>query len=178
LQHNFQTLLYLSKKAFAAQPDQVQQPFSLQLFQNGAIWMQAKMNDLNPANKVWIDKKISFNGYGFLKYSICLSAFATSFFFFLNKNVSLIPLSVLVFYFFEVHFLFLFPLLLDKIPHPIWKSIRLTYKLGVFRAMFIVLQIAMFMLWGILNVKNPFKNWHIGCLCILIWYQDEIRNRL
>jgi hypothetical protein len=46
-----------------------------------------------------------------------------------------------------------------------------------------VLRIAVFMMVGLFYSKNPLKNWHIGCLFIIIWYQHVIvssflRNRL
>jgi hypothetical protein len=135
------------------------------------------MNDIDPANKISIDKAVSFHFYGYLKYGICLIGFFTSFIYF-NESIVYLPISILIFYFFEVHFLFLFPLLIDKIQNPIWKSIEITYKIGILRTMFLVIQIAIYMLLGIFDLKNPFKNWHIGCLCIIIWYQDEVRNRL
>lgn len=168
---NFKTLLLQSQLAYEKQPNQVGKIVSINLFTEGGQWMAEKMN-------IPIDCSIPFNIYGFLKYAVCLSAFITSFLFFFDINILLTPFSVLVFYFFEIHFLFLFPLLIDKIPFPLWKSIEITYKIGIFKAMFRVIRIAIFMLLGILNFKNPFKNWHIGCLFILIWYKNEVRNRL
>jgi hypothetical protein len=175
---NFKTLLSKSKIAYANKPNQVENVGLIHVFQAGAKWMAEKMNDLEHQKKVFIDAGTSFNVYGYFKYGVCIIAFLVSFFFFLNKNVLFTPISVLIFYFFEVHFLFLFPLLIDKVPNPIQKSIQITHQIGVFCAMIIVIRIAFFMLYGILNLKNPFKNWHIGCLCIIIWYQDEVRNRL
>ena len=174
----FRDILLQSKDIYENQPNQVEKIASIFIFTEGAKWMAQKMCIIDPETSVSIDKFISFNRYGFLKYTVCLTAFIASFLLFFNINIFLIPFSILVFYFIEVHFLFLFPLLIDKTPYPIWKSIKTTYKIGLIKAIFIVIRIAMFMLFGILNSKQPLKNWHIGCLFILIWYQNEVRNRI
>jgi hypothetical protein len=178
LQQNFHTLLALSKAAYAKEPTQVQQPFSWRIFDAGGKWMLEKMNSFDEKKAILLDKNANFTCFGCLKYGICLTAFFISIFIFWKINILLMPLSVLIFYFFEVHFLFLFPLLLEKTPNPIQKSIQLTYKIGVFKAMWIVIRVAIFMLKGLFYVKNPFRNWHIGCLFILIWYENEVKNRL
>ncbi len=168
---NFKQLLLRSKDTYAVSSNHVEKVISKNLFQSGANWMAEKMN-------VSIAEKTHFNQYGFFKYGICLIAFVLFFCFLLHRNIFLTPLSIVVFYFFEVHFLFLFPLLIDRIPNPIRESIKISYKIGILKAMFIVMQLSFFMLIGLFCFKNPFKNWHIGCLCIVIWYEDEIRNRL
>ena len=107
-----------------------------------------------------------------------MTAFLISAAFFFSLNIFLTPLSIIVFYLFEVHFLFLFPLIIDKIDQPILTSIKQTYKVGIFNALVTVIPIACFMLKGLFNISKPFHNWHIGSLAILIWYQNEIRDRL
>ena len=179
----FGTLLQQSRLAYEKQPNQVEKVANRQLFAEGGHWMAQKMNDLFPQKATSIDHSIPFNGYGFFKYGLCLSAFLMSFCFFAHYNVALIPLSVLVFYFLEIHFVFLFPLLIDKVPTPLWASIKTTYKIGIFKTLVYVLRIAVFMMVGLFYSKNPLKNWHIGCLFIIIWYQHVIvssflRNRL
>jgi hypothetical protein len=174
----FKTLLLRSQQVYNQQPKQVKKIASLHLFTEGGYWMAEKMAYLESQQFNYIETPIPFNRYGFFKYGLCLSAFIASFLFFFQIHIWLTPLSVLVFYFFEIHFLFLFPLLIDKTPYLLWKSIKITYKIGVFKAIYRVMHIAIFMLLGLLNLKNPFKNWHIGCIFILIWYQNEVRNRL
>jgi hypothetical protein len=174
----FETLLLQSKQFYENKPNQVEKALSTGIFTEGGKWMWEKMQTMDSRTVDGFDTSIPFTRYGFLKYGWCLSAFILSFFGALHIHTLLTPLSVLVFYFFEIHLLFLFPLLIDKTPYPIWKSIKITYKIGILKTLWRVVRIAFFMLIGIFNFKNPFKNWHIGCLFVLIWYQNEVRNRL
>ncbi len=174
----FNDILSQSIAIYESQPNQVEKIVSVHIFTDGAKWMAQKMCMIDPRTHTSINECISFNSYGFFKYLICLTVFIASFFLFLNISFLLLPFSILIFYIIEVHLLFLFPLLIDKIPYPVWKSCKITYQIGLFRAVFTVIRIAFFMLSGILNLKNPFKKWHIGCLFILIWYQNEVRNRI
>ncbi|TVT42597.1 hypothetical protein FNT36_00420 [Hymenobacter setariae] len=90
----------------------------------------------------------------------------------------LLPLAGLAFYVVEVHFLFLFPLLLDRVAHPLRTSIWATYQVGFMRALTWTLAIAAFMLAGLLNRRQPWRNWHIGCLALIHWYHHEVRPRV
>ena len=93
-------------------------------------------------------------------------------------DVLLLPLSVVVFYLVEVHLLFLFPLLIDSVRHPVQVSIRLTYQTGLLNAMLTTMPIGFFMMAGLFNIKRPLRNWYIGSLAIIIWYNYEMGNRL
>jgi hypothetical protein len=149
---------------------------STDVFSLGAKWMFDRLNE-NEA-EVKFDKSINFAAYGFLKYGV--SFFVGSFAAFLlgNVNLFLLPLSIVAFYLAEVHFLFLFPILIDKVKSPIWTSIRQTYKMGLLTTLVTVIPIGFYMVFGLLNFKDPFRNWYVGCLAILYWYKDEIRNRI
>jgi hypothetical protein len=68
--------------------------------------------------------------------------------------------------------------LIENVENPLLQSIKMTYNIGLFQAVFIVIPIAFYMLIGFLNFKKPLRNWHIGCWAILIWHCDEARNRI
>lgn len=175
---NYKELIQRSKIQYKKYEHHVGNTFSMNIFQIGAEWMYDQLVFLDPGQKLEFDEKTNYNLYGFFKYAICLSFLTGSFLIFLRYSIFLTPLSVPVFYFIEVHFLFLFPVLIDKVKNPVLTSIKQTYRIGIFHTVFTVMQIGFFMIIGLLNWKNPFKNWHIGCLSIIIWYQNEIRNRI
>ncbi|MFL5763111.1 MAG: hypothetical protein ACJ77K_04155 [Bacteroidia bacterium] len=149
---------------------------SVSVFQTGAQWMQQMMKQMDEDTPD-LDPAISFSKYGTLKYTLCLLAFFVSAFLFYKINRWLLPLSVLIFYMVEIQFLFLFPVLISRLPNPVSKSIQMTFETGTMKAIFTVIPIAAFMLTGLFNLRNPYRNWHIGSLAILIWYSDEVKNR-
>lgn len=172
-------LLSESKRQFDKRPAQVQQVFSSNMFAVGARWMFEKLQEDDELGAVAVfDPSINFRYYGYLKYGISLLAFLTSCFAFGKLHLLLMPLAVLVFYVFEVHFLFLFPLLLDRVENPILTSIKQTYLTGFIKALVWVFIIAMYMLSGLLNPRNPWRKWHIGCLSIVLWCRYEVRDRV
>ena len=146
-------------------------------FTFGAHWMCDRLNEIR-SQSIQCDPVIPFERYGWLKYGTSFFAFLLSLLFLYWVRPSLAPLSVLIFYLAEVHFLFLFPLLLDKSEHPVRQSIRETYKIGVWKALVTVLPIGGYMIIGLANVKNPLRNWYVGCMSILFWYHDEMGHRL
>ncbi|RYY95773.1 MAG: hypothetical protein EOO11_15115 [Chitinophagaceae bacterium] len=173
----YRALLQLAGHSFDHRPLSVGRPFSPQLFDRGARWMQQQLQALDPATPPGFDAAIPFTAWGLLKYGCCLAGAGAAAYGLYLLHPALTPLAVLVFYYCEVHFLFLFPRLLDGRPHPLRASIRSTYKVGPLRALFTVLPIAAYMLIGLFRLRHPLRHWHIGCLAILIWYQDEVRNR-
>ncbi|PJJ61171.1 hypothetical protein [Hymenobacter chitinivorans] len=171
-------LLSESERQFDKRPAQVQQVFSSNVFDAGARWMFQKLHEDEPETAGAFDASINFSYYGYLKYGLSLLAFLTAGFVLGQIHLWLMPLAVLVFYGFEVHFLFLFPLLLDRVENPIQTSIEQTYRIGFVKALLWVFTIAMYMLSGLLNHRNPWRKWHIGCLSIVLWYKYEVRNRV
>ena len=69
-------------------------------------------------------------------------------------------ISILAFYIIEVHFLFLFPLLIDRVSNPMLTSCKMTYKIGFLKALITVFQIGLYMMFGLLQLKEPFKKWN------------------
>lgn len=116
--------------------------------------------------------------WGILKYSLACMSFPVSALVWGFPNVPFVVSSVLLFYLIEVHFLFLFPLMADGSKHLLVSSLRATYRVGVFRAVGTVIPLALHMLSGLLNFKQPLYNWYVCCMSIIIWYRDEVRARL
>ena len=145
------------------------------VFTLGAKWMYQRLQELQPAEMGGFDSHVRYTAYGLLKYGICLTMGGLTI---LVCGPYGIPASVLAFYLTEIHFLFLFPLLIDRAPRPLLASLKATYKIGPWRCLVTVIPIAFYMLAGLFRKNNRLTNWYIGCLAILIWYKHEIRNRL
>ncbi len=172
----YQQLLKQSKRILQENHLIIDGVISMNIFDIGAKWMFDKLHEHKSELK--FNQSINFTLYGLLKYGISFFAFLLSVFLFLKVNVLLLPLSIIIFYIAEVHFLFLFPILIDNIEKPIWTSIKQTYKTGMLITLLTVIPISFFMIYGLFNFKDPFRNWYVGCLSIIIWYQNEIRNRI
>ena len=174
----YQFLISQSKKYLQTKPPNIDGVLSLNIFQLGAKWMFDKLNENGVCNEIQFNQSINFFAYGLLKYGISFFVFLVSVFLLININFLLFPFSIVIFYLAEVHFLFLFPILLDNVEKPIWTSIKQTYKMGIFTTIITVIPIGFYMVFGLFNFKDPFRNWYIGCLSIIIWYQNEIRDRV
>ncbi len=151
---------------------------SLKIFDLGARWMFDQLNENISYSFAQFNNKTNYFGYGVFKYGISFLLSIFSAFLFLKLNIFLLPISVIVFYIVEVHFLFLFPMIIDNFNKPVLRSIKATYKIGILKAITTVIPIGIYMVLGLFNIKNPFYNWYVGCLAIVIWYQNEIRNRI
>ncbi len=173
-------LLLQSAQQLAKQPAQVLRPLSLRIFTTGARWMFLHL-PRQPKQPIRFDETINFGWYGSLKYGSSLLAMLVAAGVLTRLCLPLLlvlPLAGLAFYVVEIHFLFLFPLLLDGVTQPLRASIRATYRVGLLKALGRTLAIAAFMLAGLLNRQHPWRNWHIGCLALVHWYRHEIRNRV
>ncbi len=156
----------------------IDKPVSFNLFRQGGVWMCQWLSVFENKQAIQYDTLVHFNAYGFMKYGICMAAFFVSLWCFFTWNIYLTPLSILVFYIAEIHFLFLFPLLIDKVEKPVLKSISITYRIGLLNVLVKVIPIGFYMVFGLLRFSDPFRNWYKGCLAVLIWYQDEVRDRI
>lgn len=148
------------------------------LFTNGAEWMHNRLNEIKNEPLLPFNKAVPYEYYGWLKYGLCVFVFVCAGMLLAAVHVWLLPVAILFFYLAEVHFLFLFPLLIIAHPYPVRKSIFMAYQTGIGKAVFTVIPIAVYMVMGLLNKRKPFKNWYIGSLAILIWYVQETNNRL
>jgi hypothetical protein len=172
------SLLRQSARQFAARPAQVRQPLSLHIFTTGARWMFAHL-PRQASRPAGFDETVRFGRYGSLKYGSSLLALLVMAGGLAKLHLpQWLPLAGLAFYVVEVHFLFLFPLLLDGVAHPLRASVRATYRVGLWKALAWTLTIAAFMLAGLLRRHRPWRNWHIGCLALIHWYHHEIRVRV
>lgn len=170
----YRQLLDASKTHLAAVPGSLPNTApSTQIFALGARWMYDRLLELG--NQKPFNARAPYTGYGLLKYGICGIASIACL---ICLGPLAIPLSIAVFYLLEVHFLFLFPLLIDSSPHPIRSSIRSAYKIGIGQCFITVIPIAVYMMTGLFRKTNRLENWYIGCLAIVIWYNNEIRNRI
>ena len=104
---NYQNLLNTSRAHLHQYPVD-NQIFSLLIFTSGAEWMMIRMNEMDSQKRVF-DNSISYEKYGYFKYGLCLFAFFIMGVLMSLKSLYLLPLAILVFYIFEIHFLFLFP---------------------------------------------------------------------
>ena len=176
LQMKFNKLICQSKTNLEQNPSYISVVVPSKVFDLGAKWMFEKLNENNKEAK--FNYSANYFTYGTLKYVICFLAFLISVFQLSKISVFLTPISMLVFYLFEIHFLFLFPLIIDNVQNPVWASIKQTYKIGLLTALVTVIPIGLYMVIGLLKFHDPLRNWHIGCLAIIIWYQNEIRDRI
>lgn len=159
---------------------ELQQPVPglINMFPWGARWMYERLGELRPGRPMPFNPRTNYNLYGFIKYGSCLAISILSAWWLSGYHLLLTPLSLLVFYLCEIHFLFLFPLLIDNTPRPILTGIRSVYRIGIVKCLVTVIPIAIFMLAGLLRRKNNFRNWYIGCFAVLIWYNNEVTTRI
>lgn len=169
---NSRHLILRSKAHFRQYPTNRESTLTPFIFTEGAKWMTSRLNELD-GKKRSFRPGVPYELYGYLKYLFCLIFFLFSGLFFWTKAIYLCPLAILIFYFFEVHLLFLFPLLIDGVENPLAKGIQMAYKVGVLTAMKNILPIGVYMVVGLLNWRNPLQNWYEGCLAVLIWYVHE-----
>jgi len=141
------------------------------LFTNGAQWMLSCLNHIRNKD-ARLPKDVAFEYYGWTKYLLC--SFVAILPLFLSYWLA--PISILLFYLVEVQLLFLFPLLIDGNKKSFKNSRLFTKKIGVFRAMMVVMRIALYMLYGLCRKKDHLGNWYAGCLAVLILYEKINTN--
>jgi hypothetical protein len=171
-------LLRQGARQLAARPAQVRQPLSPHIFTTGARWLSAYLPP-QAGRPGGFDAAIPFGRYGSFKYgSSLLALLVVAGILAWLHLLWWLPLAGLAFYVVEVHFLFLFPLLLDGAAHPLRASVRATYRVGFLKALIWTLTLAAFMLVGLLRWRQPWRNWHMGCLALIQWYCHEVRDRV
>jgi hypothetical protein len=175
---NYRTLIAASKEHLAKYPGNDCRLGLATMFPSGARWMYDRLNELDDHNVRPFNTGTNYNLYGFLKYGICLAGSVLSCWWFLKHAPLLTPLSALCFYLLEVQFLFLFPLLLDNSRKPVLSGLNKVFEIGIGKCLLTVMPIAFFMVLGLFRKGNHLRNWHIGCLAILILYNNEVRARL
>lgn len=87
-----------------------------------------------------------------------------------------VPLAAVAFYAVEVQMVFLFPLALDGNARPFNAARRWTRRAGgTVAAMRVVVPLACTMLFGGLAGRGFLRCWCLGCLAVVLWYED-LRN--
>ncbi|WP_257451113.1 hypothetical protein [Archangium lipolyticum] len=82
-------------------------------------------------------------------------------------------LALLAFYAVEAQMVFLFPLALDGAAHPFRASRALTRRAGgTLSVMGTVLLLAAVMLFGGLAGRGVVRCWCLGCLAVVLWYEE------
>ena len=154
------------------QTETIETPDWRHVFSKGGFWMFIWLQRLQFRQERVVPDATRLTYYGLLKYGICLASCFVACLVFFHLHFWRLPFSIILFYILEIQALFLFPLLIDRVPYPIMTSVKLTYSIGYFRVLFTVMMIGIFMVSGLLNKKNPLKNWYIGCLAVVIWYVE------
>jgi len=165
---NWRMLILRSESILSSENRQ----YKIGSFNKGALWMKSQLDLLREPHSEYSISVIAFNRYGILKYGIS-SIFALIPLFFLSFSLLSVLCSITVFYWVEILFLFLFPLLIDRDKHPFKSNFTMIRKIGMIKCLLNVLPIAIYMLLGLFNFKKPFYAWYVGCLSILILYVDE-----
>ena len=148
------------------------------VFKHGAQWMADALAQLrgHPLPEI---PETNFGIYGYGKYGIStLAMLLTAFIAIYFDQIYLIPLAVVTFYLVEIQFLFLFPVLVDRKKAPIRTSLRLTRQAGYLRTLCTVIPIATFMILGGLGRTTVKEAWLVGCMAILIWYEEVVNEEL
>ena len=145
-------------------------------FRSGGEWMRAALKVLRNGNAP--DGQSDFQRLGFLKYGLALTGalpglllgcLAPGFGCFLPALL----LTAAGFYIVEAQMVFAFPAALDDVPAPCARSRTLVFREGgTFAVMTVVLPLAFFMLTGGLRGQGWVRSWALGCLGVLIWYEQ------
>lgn len=145
----------------------------LSAFDGGAGWMHAGLCELRGASGP--PPAHRWQRWGVGKYGACaLAALAVTALAVAVGAWWLSPvLVVAAFYGVEAQMVFLFPLLLDGAERPLVASRRLTVAAGgTARVMVTVLPLAVMMLFGGLVGQGFVRSWCLGCLAVLLWYEE------
>lgn len=144
-------------------------------FASGAQWMRLALE--TERGRPAPPTTCNFQRLGLIKYGLAtgialLWAIASCAWHFLW----LVPLAAVAFYMVEVQMVFLFPLALDGSARPFSAARRWTRRAGgTVAAMRVVLLLAGTMLFGGLAGRGFLRCWCLGCLAVVLWYED-LRN--
>ena len=143
-------------------------------FVGGAAWMRRALTvvrGMAPTGRA------HFGWLGLFKYTLCsllaLLAFGACW----RLPLLAFPAAILVFYAVEARLVFVFPLALDGEAAPFLASHRLvtrTLPSGI--ALARVASIAAGMLVGGIVGRGFVRSWCIGCLAVVLWYEEARRD--
>jgi hypothetical protein len=145
-------------------------------FTSGADWMWLAMSHVRSTEIPRTNAP--FQRLGTIKYGLC--SFAALIYLLLVWNLHLYPLSIGVFFVFyavEAQMVFLFPLAIDGYQNLFPESRRWTLKAGgTVRVAATILPLAAVMLFGRFASQGFVRSWALGCLSVVVWYEDLRRN--
>lgn len=101
-------LLKKSKAFYEVHPQVIDELKFLDIFKDGAEWMHTRLQEMRGFQEHKFHKTNKYSFYGALKYIILLVTFLIAVLALWSVNVFIVPVSVLIFYFVEVHFYFCF----------------------------------------------------------------------
>jgi hypothetical protein len=140
-------------------------------FQSGAEWMALALGVLRHTTINLTPQP--YQALGITKYGIATLGGLVGLVWMYQFGWWLFPVVVGLFYFLEAQLVFLFPLAIDNFPHLFQTSLLATrYAGGGLKVMSIVLQLAVYMVLGGFFGQGFIRSWTIGCLAVLIWYEE------
>ncbi len=144
-------------------------------FLSGAMWMRLVMEHMR--DEPLLVSTADFQKLGVIKYALCVLAALLSIAGALVFGLwFLTPLAVFIFYAVESQMVFLFPLALDGSVSPFRESLLWTVKAGgTFHVMYIVMRLAVIMLFGGFLGGGFVRSWALGCLSVVLWY-EQVKN--
>lgn len=147
-------------------------------FYSGAAWMELVLSELRGQPQRSVPKCLQ--GFGILKYTLTsIAALIVLAIAITTQIYPLIMFSIPAFYAVEVQMVFLFPITLDRFPNPFRTSLQWTqYAGGTITAMRIVLVLAIVILLGGLFGKGFVRCWCLGCLSVVLWYEQIRKTRM
>jgi hypothetical protein len=147
-------------------------------FYSGAAWMELVLSELRGQPQRSVPQCLQ--GFGILKYTLTsIAALIVVAIAIKTQIYPFILLCIPAFYAVEVQMVFLFPITLDRLPHPFRTSLQWTqYAGGTIAAMRIVLVLAVVMLLGGLLGKGFVRCWCLGCLAVVLWYEQIRKTRM
>jgi predicted MPP superfamily phosphohydrolase len=142
-------------------------------FEGGGRWMVRAMGVMRGKDVRCGD--CSFAALGYVKYfSAGLAGLVVVA---VSANIGLFWIGVvaggLAFYMVEVQFAFVFPLAIDG-DRRVWRqSATMISRVTTPAAMAVILPLAATMLFGGILGRGFVRSWSLGCLAVLIWYEEQ-----
>lgn len=141
-------------------------------FISGAEWMRLVLAHIRGTKIPAVNT--DFQWLGIVKYGLCSLAALTYLLIVLSLHWYLLTVGVVfVFYLVESQMVFLFPLALDGCPDPFRESQRYAALAGgTLRVVMTVFPLAVVMLFGGFAGQGFVRSWALGCLAVVLWYED------
>ncbi len=145
-------------------------------FTSGADWMRITLSHVRGSEVP--PHALPLQRMGLVKYGLCsIAALAYLALVLSLRWYPLIIGVVFVFYAVEAQMVFLFPLALDGVPDYFRASRRWTQKAGgTLQVVATVLPLAVVMLFGGFIGQGFIRSWFLGCLAVVLWYEDLRRT--